>query len=339
MKTARDGYTVGIGLTDRCNATCPHCYSRPVGDYHELDYDLLIDFFTKVPLKSVNFGTGESILYSKFTNIVETLVERGVEVAVTTNGSTILNLPDDVVRSFHDVDFSLDFADPKMNDRWRGIGSYQIVMQGIDKCRRLGVEVSLVSCLMSVNAAHMGDLAKAAIEWDLNLRVNVYKSVTSEEYKPTYEQFWSAISDMADAAFFCACSEPIVNAAIGHKNSSQGHPCGRNSFRIHSNGAIVPCVYLLSSDVMMNDLIRDHKFYLQEVTHQLDLKLTDDCKACELSEFCYGGCASRRLLRGGVGPDEYCFYQKNDRPKINARWRESKGLVHENYLCTMIFTG
>ncbi|MBU1653202.1 radical SAM protein, partial [bacterium] len=326
MAVPKAGYTVGIGLTDRCNATCPHCYSRPQGEHHDMDYDELCNLFDKIPLKSVNFGTGESILYPRFIEVVEMLVQRGVEVAVTTNGSTIMDLPDDIVRLFHDVDFSLDYADPKMNDRWRGVGSYEAVMKGIDKCRRLGVEVSMVACLMSANAEYLGQLAKSATEWDLNLRVNVYKAVTSDEFRPTYEQFWSAISDMADAAYFCACSEPVVSAAIGHRNGSNGNPCGQSSFRVHPDGIIVPCVYLLSSPVTLADATENFEECLPRLSNLLDLPLPEPCRECEWKEVCQGGCASRRLLKGKAEPDEYCFIIRHDKPQINARWRKSKGL-------------
>ncbi|MBU1881889.1 radical SAM protein, partial [bacterium] len=67
--------------------------------------------------------------------------------------------------------------------------------------------------------------------------------------------------------------------------------------------------------------------------------LPEPCRECEWKEVCQGGCASRRLLKGKAEPDEYCFIIRHDKPQINARWRESKGLVHEDYLCTMIFTG
>ncbi len=336
---APERYTVGIGLTDRCNAQCPHCYSRPQGPGSDLDFDEIITLCEIVPLRSVNFGTGESLLYPRFIEVVRILGERDIDVAVTTNGSTILNLPDDVIRLFHDVDFSLDFPDPLMNDRWRGVGAHQAVMAGVDKCRELDVPVSLVACLMKENAAYMGKLAELALGLHLNLRVNVYKSVTSRKHQPSYLEFWSAIRDMASVACFSACSEPIVNAAIGNQRPVSGSPCGNHSFRIHPDGKVVPCVYLMDSNLTISDLIRDFDRYRDRLSQGLELPLPSVCGDCDQLEVCRGGCASRRLLNDPQEPDEYCFKVRDEVPQIPVRWKESQGLVHEDYLCTIIFSG
>ncbi len=337
--SSSNGYTVGIGLTDRCNARCPHCYSRPEERHHDLNYDSVRKLVNAIPIKSVNFGTGESILYPQFIDIVEMFVDRGIDVAVTTNGSTIMALPDEVVSLFHDVDFSIDFPDPKMNDLWRGVGSFEVVMKGVRRCQELGVEVSLVACLMKENSTYMGRLARLAVDMGLNLRVNVYKSVATRKHRPTYEEFWSAIQDISAAAYFSACSEPVVCAAIGMQSSNGGSPCGRMSFRVHPDGAIVPCVYLKESPVQIQDMITDFETQQSILEKMVSHPLPEICRDCEGVEACNGGCASRRILNNPNEPDEYCFKVRGDRPRIEARWRKSKNLVHENYLCTMIFSG
>jgi radical SAM protein with 4Fe4S-binding SPASM domain len=250
-----------------------------------------------------------------------------------------LDLPDEIVKLFHDVDFSIDFPDPITNDRWRGVGAYQCIMSGIERCQMLGVEASLVACLMKENSAYMGQLATLAVDMNLNLRINVYKSVGTRAHQPNYDEFWSAIQDMADAAYFTACSEPVVCAALGKKDSLKGNPCGQLSFRLHPDGIIVPCVYLMESPVTIDDAIEDFESKKHHLTEAVSLNLPTICRDCEWRDVCRGGCASRRILGNPDQPDEYCFVERNERPKINARWKESKGLVHENYLCTMIFTG
>lgn len=334
-----DGYTIGIGLTDHCNSNCAHCYSRTANKPTDLDYDLICRLVDAIPIKSVNFGTGESVLYADFIKVLHYLNERNINVALTTNGISILQLTNEELRRFHDIDFSIDFADQKMNDDWRYEGAYFTVLSGAERCRKLGIEASLVTCLMKENAAYMGELAKLAIANDLSLRVNVYKSVFTREHQPTYKEFWSAIRDLTQNAFFTACSEPIVSAAIGNENQKNGNPCGRMSFRIHPDGAIVPCVYLKESKVTIENLLADFERWVEELTGMVNLPLPDVCQKCRYAQICQGGCASRRIFQGKREPDEYCFVLRDDHPEINARWKKSKGLVHEDYLCTMIFTG
>ncbi len=336
---SENGYTIGIGLTDRCNAKCAHCYSRSAGDYQDLDFDQVLRLVDAIPVKSVNFGTGESILYPRFIEIIQKLFDRDIPTAITTNGSTIMEMCDDDLRRLHDVDFSIDFPDEQENDSWRGEGSYKMALDGARRCLDLGVETSLVACLMKQNSRHMGNLAEMAAQLGFNLRVNVYKSVFTREYQPDYNEFWGAIEDMASTAYFTACSEPIVNAVAGNSKPLKGNPCGQMSFRVHPDGKIVSCVYLKESDITIEDLIANFDDCRNRLACAINLPLPEICKKCDHVSYCNGGCASRRILNQPDQPDEYCFVVRNDRPTINARWKKSTGLVHEDYLCTMIFSG
>ena len=333
------GFTIGIGVTDRCNAACPHCYSRPDDGYHDLDFDLICALIETIPVRSINFGTGESILYSRFVELLRLLSGRGIELSLTTNGDSVAQLSDEDLRLFHDIDFSLDFPQEKINDSWRGEGAYRTVMKGIHRCVELGVEASIVACLIKENHAYMGKLAEKAVSLGLNLRVNVYKPVFTTKHRPSYSQFWRAIADMAEAAYFTACSEPIVNAAIGSYKTNSGSPCGKMSFRLHPDGKVVPCVYLKDSDVTIDDLIEDFDTQKIIMADALNLPIPKICKDCRYAALCGGGCAARRILGEPDQPDEFCFIVRNEHPQINAKWKESKGLVHEDYLCTMIFSG
>lgn len=334
-----NGYTVGVGLTDRCNAECSHCYSRTKGDSQDLDRDLLLRLIDSIPIRGINLGTGESILYPDFVSALRMLLDKGIPIAITTNGSTIAELHDGDIRRLHDVDFSIDFPDREANDRWRGTGTFQAVINGARRCQDLGIEVSLVTCLMKDNSSHMGGLAELAASLALSLRVNVYKSVFTRKYQPSYQEFWGAIADMASTSFLTACSEPIVSAAIGNSKSFSGNPCGQKSFRIHPDGKIVACVYLKESSVTIDNLISDFDNRWNHLAGTLNLPMPDACRECPYLDRCRGGCASRRILGEPDQPDEYCFVIRGDQPRINARWKKSKGLVHEDYLCTMIFSG
>ncbi len=333
-----DGFTIGVGLTDRCNANCPHCYSRPTQEFSDIDYHQLTSFLFKISIKSINFGTGESILYPRFMPLVKELAQRDIALSVTTNGYSVENMSDQELALFHDVDFSIDFPDSDLNDRWRGCGSHKSIIKGAHRCRDLGVEASLVTCLMRENHTYMGALVELASQLGLSLRVNVYKPVFTRAHSPTYEQFWQAIADLANGAYFTSCSEPVVKAALGQSRGINGSPCGKRSFRIHPDGKVVACVYLNHSQVTISDLGDDFEANRLCLSEKLDLKLPEICQACNLLSLCAGGCASRRILSNPQAPDEYCFVVKGELPQISARWKASKGLVHEDYLCTMIFS-
>ena len=334
------GYTIGIGLTDRCNSDCPHCYSRPKADPVDLDFKSIQKLLNIFPVQSINFGTGESILYHSFTKLLDLLKDRSIDISLTTNGLTVEELSDSQLLLFHDIDFSVDFPHEPENDAWRGTGSFQSVMRGIKRCKNLGVEVSLVTCLMKPNCKYMGKMAELSSELGLNLRINTYKLVNDRtELLPSYDEFWTAIEEMMDSAYLLACSEPVVNAAIGNLKPENSISCGNRSFRIHPDGSIVPCVYLSTNNLKIDDINILSK-YIEYSSEKLDLPIPQLCQSCQYVEICRGGCPSRRILSGKQSePDEYCFVKRNQEISIKPKWKESKNLVHENYLCTMIFSG
>ena len=106
--------SVGIGLTSRCNCSCEHCYSRIYGNNAFLNTDLLMRFFEKFRIGSVNFGTGESYFHPDFLSIIDYLNKKRVKMSVTSNGYTIAKLDDVKLAKFHDIDFSLDYPNEKM---------------------------------------------------------------------------------------------------------------------------------------------------------------------------------------------------------------------------------
>jgi radical SAM protein with 4Fe4S-binding SPASM domain len=203
----------------------------------------------------------------------------------------------------------------------------------------LGVEASLVTCLMKENADFMSGLAELAKAHEVNLRINIYKPVFGKNHCPDFGQFWSAIRKLMQNLALISCSEPIVNAAIGNVRANEGAPCGHSSFRIQPEGGIVPCVYLRNGKIKINNLIEDPIETHRRLINAMELPLLEICKECDRVQICQGGCKARRMLsEKPAEPDGYCFVQRNFEPNLKANWKESKGLVHENYLCTMIFS-
>lgn len=98
---------------------------------------------------------------------------------------------------FNDVDISIDFPDAKMYDDWRGkMGLYNDAMKAIEKCRELDINVSIASVLMSNNHSYFPKFKDILDKYDISLRINLYKSVNGKNFAPSYEQFWSAMSDI-----------------------------------------------------------------------------------------------------------------------------------------------
>jgi len=316
--------SLGIGLTNRCNLNCPHCYSRP---YQQLDlrikdvYKILKDFPN---LKKVNFGTGESILNPNFSKIVRLFKEKNIELALTSNGLSVAILDDATLSLFKEIDISLDFPKADLHDKWRGQeGTFAQAISSIEKCKKLNIPVSIAVALMNINYKYLPEFREILDKYQVYLRINIYKPVHNKKFLLSYKEFWQAIKLLADNFELVNNSEPVLTIITGNK--LKGSPCG-NSARVHPNMKITGCVYLDSSKISFN------KF------KQLKKIVPDFCKICKFVSSCKGGCLGRRILLNKIkDPDSYCpFVQAKSLPKIKFRKSKDREFIHSQYLCTII---
>src|ERR1700735_1362235 len=126
-KSSGNGFSVGLGLTNECNLACAHCY-RDTGRIDRLSLDDVQRVCESVPVRSVNLGTGENGLHPEFHAILRYLRERGIAIALTSNGYSTAVLNDEELGAFADVEFSLDFATGSEQDSWRGSGNWRLVL-------------------------------------------------------------------------------------------------------------------------------------------------------------------------------------------------------------------
>lgn len=316
--------SLGIGLTNRCNLNCPHCYSRSM-EQHDLTLTDIKTILKMFPfLQKVNFGTGESVLNKDFIKIMNVFRKRKVQMALTTNGLTINQLDDAHLRWLKDVDFSIDFPDPKLHDEWRGqSGLFNIAVQGIERCKKIGVDVSIALCLMNNNYKYLPEFKEMIKSYDIFLRINLYKPVDSKKFLLSYKEFWEAMKILSENFELVNNSEPILS--IITEDKIKGFPCG-DSLRIHPTMVPSACVYVDGRDVSIDRFRR-----FKKTTPKF-------CQTCQFVDSCHGGCLGRRYLTSGVrNTDIYCpFVNGNSVPKIKFKRTETKEFIHSSYLCTII---
>lgn len=317
--------TIGIGLTNQCNLNCPHCYSRNMtkNSFNSIDIKKILSAFPI--LKSVNFGTGESILNDQFDEIVDLFYKKKIKLALTSNGLSVNNIKETTLKKFSDVDISIDFPTPCLHDKWRGKkGLFNEAIRAIKRCKKHDINVSIATVLMSSNCKYIDKFKKIIDYYDINLRINVYKPVNGEkkDFSPSYDQFWNTINKFSKKFKLVSCSEPIL--ALVSDMVKNGSPCG-NSIRIHPDGTVSSCVYIKNSS-------EPAKFNKEKA------KIPDFCQQCPVVLNCMGGCYGRRMLENRkFSADTYCpIYNNKKIPKINFKKAKSKEFIHANYLCTII---
>ena len=323
---------------------CEHCYSRQY-DKASLSLDDIKRIANSIEIESVNFGTGENILNSEFLQIVKYLYDRNVKLSLTTNGYSVLNMSDEYIKMFHDIDFSLEYPTRELQNGYRGHNSWEMVTEGMKRCKSLGIPFSIATVLMKPNADNIVDFYDLISEYGCFLRINIIKCNSSnlEEnlaHELSYDLFWNSIKNILSKFKLVSCSEPILRAAL-NLDTGVGVPCGKASIRIQPDGSLLPCVYWGHSDQKIEDLVNNGEKVLLSPEFNASQIVPDACRGCKYEIQCGGGCASRRKLGQGLNsPDPFCSLARGKEfPSISYTVNKDQvDLIHSSYLCTIILS-
>jgi len=327
------GFSVGIGLTNDCNLNCAHCY-RDTEQISSLCLAQVKQICESISVDSIGMGTGENALNPEFIPIVEYLQERHIRLSIASNGYSLTTIPEETLLAFRDVEVSIDHPTQAEQDAWRGEGNWALVHQAIERCTRLGIEVSILATMMQTNYDKMDQMVALARKDGVNLRVNAYQAVKTDTFKLRYSAFWEGYRRLFSEGLVVSCSEPIVRAVMGFQEVQS--PCGRQSIRFNPRGQVIPCVYWPIKSAP-NTTLED--FYLQgdqvmaDDQFQVARQVPPNASDCP----CQGGCASRRALNGQLNAhDDYCPWVRGE--KLNLPWQPAptKNLMRAGNVCTTI---
>ena len=326
--------SLGLGLTNECNLACSFCYRDPTRA-DRLSLEQVKAVMDALPVRSVNLGTGENGMHPEFKQILTYLRTRPVKLTITSNGHSIAVLEDDDVRSFHDVEFSLDYPTQAEQDAQRGPGNWALIHQQAERCVRLGIPVTLIAVMMKSNYCRLADVAQLAKRFGAPLRVNVYQAVRSDLYALTYDEYWDGFHKLFARTDVIAIGEPLVRAMAGLPPLEGG--CGFTTVRVTPRATTQPCVYWPGLGEPLPTLISSGVDILNSRAFEQARILPEACRTCEFRESCHGGCAGRRRLQGLLEqPDSYCPIIRGERPRIEIRMAEGRDLPKLGSSCTTV---
>src|SRR5438874_1913700 len=158
-------FALGLGLTNECNLSCAFCYRDP-DRVDRLTLDEVRAVMERLPVRSVNLGTGENGMHPDFQRILAFLKSQPVKLTITSNGHSIAILNDEDVRAFHDVEFSLDYPTEAEQDAQRGAGNWGLIHEQATRCRRLGVPITIVAVMMKANYSRLAEIARVGKKFE-----------------------------------------------------------------------------------------------------------------------------------------------------------------------------
>src|SRR3954451_6068551 len=238
--SAAPRFALGIGLTNECNLSCSFCYRDP-SRVDRLDLEQVRAVLDGLPVRSVNLGTGENGMHPQFREMLALLRSRDVKLTMTSNGLSAALLGDDELEAFHDLEFSLDYPTREEQDAQRGSGNWDLVHAQAERCRRLGVPVTIIAVMMRTNFRRLVEIATTPSRYGAPLRVNVCQSVRTDAFALTYEQYWEAFELLFSQTDVLAVGEPLVRAMLGLPRGEGG--CGAGTGRVTPGLTVQSCMY------------------------------------------------------------------------------------------------
>ncbi len=339
-------------FTNMCNMRCKHCYQRadrPLPDELSLKEKLaLVDQLDKAGVAAIALSGGEPTIHPDFYRIVSEISSRGIYAAVATNGwvfADIKNLIKAKKAGLRYIEVSIDSADPKKHDWFRGVpGSWERAVKALENAVKLNISNALAVTLTKVNIDEIEDILDLAEEigvqrvvffnfvpvgrgrdniWlDLDPieREKVLRKLFSEMKRrrnlqvistaPQYGRVSLQMSSGREVAptHFYVGSDPIVKAVAEFVG---GCGAGRIYAAIQPNGDVTPCVFM---PITVGN-IREKPFWdiwlnapLFNLLRDRD-KLKGFCRRCPYKNVC-GGCRARAYgyYNDPMAPDPGCIY-------------------------------
>jgi radical SAM protein with 4Fe4S-binding SPASM domain len=328
------GISLGLGLTNECNLSCAFCYRDPTRA-DRLSLQQVKSVMERLPIRSVNLGTGENGMHPEFKAILAYLRSRPVKLTITSNGHSVAVLDDEDLRAFHDIEFSLDYPTQAEQDAQRGPGNWELIHKQAERCVRLGVPVTIISVMMKSNFLRLAEVARVAKRFGAPLRVNVYQSVRSDIYALSYEEYWQGFEQLFEQTDVITIGEPLVRAMAGLPARVGG--CGISTVRVTPRGTTQPCVYWPGIGEPLAGLLAEGTEILNTAPFEDARSLPEACKPCDFLEACRGGCAGRRRLQLALAkPDYYCPITRGERRPLKIRMAASRDLPKVGSSCTTV---
>lgn len=185
-----------IELTNRCNERCKHCYIEDFSD----DKDRLLDVegWNKVLYELRLAGTlylillgGEPLLSPHFWSVAKTGSDLGFHVSMISNGLKIssIEIAEKIKNAgIRNITFSLYSLNFKIHDLMTQVpGSWNKLMNAIQYCKQVGLNVSANCLLTKENIDGFFDLEDWCIKQSIELKADpIVTSKLNGNISPTY---------------------------------------------------------------------------------------------------------------------------------------------------------
>ncbi|HGE72451.1 TPA: anaerobic sulfatase maturase [Candidatus Poribacteria bacterium] len=317
-----------------CNLNCEYCFyhQRPTDPYksdqiHKMGDEVLLSMISQYLNITGQYGAfswqgGEPLLmgidfFKKVVSLQQVYGYRGQYVgnSVQTN-ATLIN--DDFAKLFHEYNFLLGVSldgPSELHEYYRGKGTFQKVMDGINILRNHKVEFNILSVVNDQTAQKADVLYKfflenkfyylqfiPAVEFDRSNGQPTDFSVNPKDYGNFLCQLFDLWYNNGNPAISIRTFDNIATIYAGIKSEACIYmkECG-NYAVIEYNGDVYPCDFFVEEPLLLGNILETP---LKEIissqkmrdfsSQKCNFDIFEDCKNCAYEFICHCGCPHYR---------------------------------------------
>ncbi len=173
-------------VSEGCNLKCLSCsYRLPMPG--ELTFDEIKNLavtLSSFGLKHIVYSGGEPLLRRDFREICEVFSGLKVKQTLLTNGLLLAKRAEEFKNVFNEIIVSIDGADADTHNRLRGVNSFDLILEGIQKALSLSIteQISIRTVLQKQNFRQLHGFIELAKQTRVNRISFLAADVSSEAY-------------------------------------------------------------------------------------------------------------------------------------------------------------
>jgi MoaA/NifB/PqqE/SkfB family radical SAM enzyme len=238
-------------LNTACNLACGFCHAAPNTD-PGVERQRIFEGIKRLHERGVGgiiFSGGEPLLRSDLFDILDIVIELGMEVDLCTNGLLVdAAMAERLAKRLTEISVSLDTDDPELHDRLRGrAGAWRRTLDGIGHLQGAGLEIHVITVVTDETISRLLSTAKFLD------RLGVH-SVTFLGLMPFPGDSHSSHRLSPPARAQCVDLLPIIRQRVSRLivNSKcvveaalcRGCGAGSSVLGVDANGTLLPCILL-----------------------------------------------------------------------------------------------
>jgi len=335
---------VGWGITNRCNLTCPHCFTASGKRSHDemttAECRNIIDAMAGIGVSTIGWTGGEPLLRADLEDLIDYARQKRIKSSVTTNG--ILLDRERAVRlteaGNRAVQISLDGSTPERNRMMRGATDeeYDTILEAIRTCKRLENRVILATVLGRENLDDGPEMIKLARREGVDsIRFCAYAPIGRGKQSKIKKRLYlgDALSELLRIVEQAQEeSTLIVDFDIGFGPAPPDytfHQCvaGIETFYLDATGDVYPCTSLTYREFLVGNV---RETPLEEIWNSSAMLKASEyqrgdiqgyCSGCDNFVNCHGACRGATLSQVGDLKASFplCLYRiANEQHKSGA---------------------